>query len=84
MAADKLAVTNLVTIELQAGNAGHNRLKQHPTFNKRLGRGVAAVEMQKVEGVKTGRTPRAPSVAAWVSAKFGRPSSPTPHNSQSR
>ena len=52
MAADKLAVANLVTIELQAGNIGHDRLKQRLTFDKRQGCGVAAVEMQKVEGVK--------------------------------
>jgi hypothetical protein len=48
----KLAVANLVTIELQAGNTCHNRFKQRLTFNKRQGCGVAAIEMQKVEGVK--------------------------------
>jgi hypothetical protein len=48
----KLAVANLVTIGLQAGNSCHNRFKQRLTFNKRQGCGVAAIEMQKVEGVK--------------------------------
>ena len=52
MAADKLAVANLMTIELQAGNIGHNRLKQRLTLNKRQGCRVAAVEVQEVEGVK--------------------------------
>jgi hypothetical protein len=52
MAADKLAVANLMTIELQAGNIGRDRFEQRLTLNKRQGRRVAAIEMQKVEGVK--------------------------------
>ena len=48
----KLAVANLMTIELQAGNIGHNRLEQRLTLNKRQGCRVAAIEMQEIEGVK--------------------------------
>ena len=73
-------------VELQTLNIGQDRLKQRLPLNKREACGVAAIKMQKVEGIKdqTHAARRAPSVAAWVSAKFGRPSSPTPHNSPSR
>jgi hypothetical protein len=52
MGADKLAVANLMTVELQAWNIGHDRLKQRLALDKRQGCRVAAVEMQKIEGVK--------------------------------
>ena len=78
MAADKLAVANSMTIELQAGNIGHDRLEQRLALYKREGRRVAAIEMQKVERVKDQEYDARPVGRGWVSAKFGRPSSPTP------
>jgi hypothetical protein len=49
---DELAVARLMTIELQAADIGHDRLQQRLTLGERQARRVAAVEMQKVEGVK--------------------------------
>jgi hypothetical protein len=85
VAPDHLAVASLMSVELQAGDIGDNRLKPGFALGERQARRVAAIEMQKVEGVKDKmRAARAPSVAACVSAKLGKPSSPMPHKSPSR
>jgi hypothetical protein len=52
MAADKLPLANLMTIELQAGKISHHRLKQRLALDKRQGCRIAAIKMQEVESVK--------------------------------
>jgi hypothetical protein len=52
MTADKLPVANFMTIELQARNFGHDGLKQRLALEKGQAGRVAAIKMQKVEGVK--------------------------------
>ena len=41
-----------MTVELQAADVGHDRLQERLAFREWQARRVAAVEMQKVEGVK--------------------------------
>jgi len=52
MAADKFAVARLMAIELQAGDIGHDRLQQRLALKERQACRFAAIEMQKIEGVK--------------------------------
>jgi hypothetical protein len=84
MAADKLAVANLMAIELQTGNVGNDRFEQRLPLDKREDRSVAAVEIKEVEGVKD-RAHAAPPIGRGLGlSELGSPSSPTPHNSPSR
>ena len=63
MAADQPVVANLMTVELQAVNMGHNWLKQRLAFDKRHVRRIAAVEMQNVEGAKKTRARAASTIS---------------------
>jgi hypothetical protein len=52
VAADQFAVAEFMTVELQAGDIGYDRLQQRLAFKERQARCVAAVEMQNIECVK--------------------------------
>jgi hypothetical protein len=84
VAPDQFTVASFMSVELQARFLGENRLKQRLALEERQACPVAAVDMEKIEGVKDQAYTAPPPVAACVSAKLGRPSSPTPHNSPSR
>jgi len=70
MAADKLAVANLMAVELQARNTGHDRLEQRLTLKKRQACRVAAVEVHEVESIKN-KTRAALPVSRCGSAAIG-------------
>ncbi len=49
--ADKLAVTRLVIVELEAGNIRDQGFQKRFALDERKASGVAAVEMEKIENV---------------------------------